>query len=161
MTGSAKSTESTETVCAVPYRLRPGRRLELRQRVALTRPAYTRRLAVVDGCRGGVMSVLKSRVRFVLKLFLASIFLAANGCTLTNESDGKGNIFDDGVVTARIKEAILKDPALKYSRINVETSNGIVQLSGIVNSGEHKANAVVVVCGVDGVKYVKKDMLLK
>jgi osmotically-inducible protein OsmY len=64
-------------------------------------------------------------------------------------------------VTARIKEAISTAPALKYAKINVETSNGIVQLSGIVNSDADVAHAIVVARNVDGVSLVKKDMLLK
>jgi osmotically-inducible protein OsmY len=43
----------------------------------------------------------------------------------------------------------------------VETSNGIVQLSGIVTTDEDVAHAIVVARNVEGVRLVKKDMLLE
>jgi osmotically-inducible protein OsmY len=104
---------------------------------------------------------MKCDTRFVSKLLLASILLTAVGCAFVNENDGAATYVDDGVVTARIKEAISTEPGLKYAKINVETSNGIVQLSGIVNSDADVAHAILVARGVDGVRLVKKDMLLK
>ncbi|WP_139556733.1 BON domain-containing protein [Methylotetracoccus oryzae] len=104
---------------------------------------------------------MKSHIKFGYKVLLASMILMANGCVLVNENDGTATDVDDRVVAARIKEAISTEPALRYARINVETSNGIVQLSGFVNSDANIASAVVVARGVDGVRSVKKDMLLK
>jgi hyperosmotically inducible protein len=104
---------------------------------------------------------MKFHIMIVSKLFLASMFFTASGCALVYENDGTATDFDDGVVTARVKDAISTEPALKHARINVETSNGIVQLSGFVTTDANIASAVVVAQGVEGVRSVKKDMLLK
>jgi osmotically-inducible protein OsmY len=75
--------------------------------------------------------------------------------------EGTGEYIDDTVITTKAKAAILSDPVLKASEINVETYKGIVQLSGFVSSNAAADRAVVVVRGVGGVRSVKNDMRLK
>jgi hyperosmotically inducible periplasmic protein len=45
---------------------------------------------------------------------------------------------DDAAITAKIKAEILSDPLLKISQINVTTVNGVVKLSGLVDSQQSK-----------------------
>jgi len=45
-----------------------------------------------------------------------------------------GAFLDDAGITAKIKADILSDPLLKVLEINVTTTNGIVTLSGVVDS---------------------------
>ena len=75
--------------------------------------------------------------------------------------EGAGNYVDDAVVTSKVKAAILREPTLKSAEINVETSNGVVQLSGFVSSTADKSKAVELAGRVKGVKSVKNDMRLK
>ena len=63
--------------------------------------------------------------------------------------------------TTKVKAAILNEPSLKSSEINVETFKGTVQLSGFVNSRGDINKAVEVARGVKGVTSVKNDMRLK
>jgi hyperosmotically inducible protein len=60
-----------------------------------------------------------------------------------------------------VKAAILKEPSLKVSEINVETFKGVVQLSGFVRSADNIATAINVARGVNGVQSVKNDMRMK
>ena len=90
------------------------------------------------------------------------LFLAlALGCASTAQKEGTGEYFDDTVVTAKVKAAILEEPTLKSAEINVETFKGVVQMSGFVNSREDIATAAAVARKVPGVKSVKNDMRLK
>ena len=57
--------------------------------------------------------------------------------------------------------ALVADPDLKATEINVETFKGNVQLSGFVASPEDIAKAVAKVRDIKGVKSVKNDMVLK
>src|SRR5579872_2295539 len=68
---------------------------------------------------------------------------------------------DDSVITAKVKAAVLGEPGLKVSEINVETFKGVVQLSGFVSSRDDIKSAIRVASAVDGVKTVKNDMQLK
>jgi osmotically-inducible protein OsmY len=89
------------------------------------------------------------------------IFMATLGCASTRTHEGTGQYVDDSVITTKVKSAILGEPGLKVSEINVETFKGVVQLSGFVNSRDDIKSAVTVASAVNGVKSVKNDMQLK
>ena len=65
------------------------------------------------------------------------------------------------MITTKVKTAVLNEPTLKSSEINVETFKGVVQLSGFVNSEADIKKAAEVARGVKGVTSVKNDMHLK
>ena len=60
-----------------------------------------------------------------------------------------------------MKAAILGEPGLKSSEINVETFKGVVQLSGFVTSSADISTATKVANAVAGVTSVKNDMHVK
>jgi osmotically-inducible protein OsmY len=72
-----------------------------------------------------------------------------------------GEYLDDKVVTTKVKAALLKDPEVKGLQVNVETFNGVVQLSGFVDKPEQIPRAAEVAKGVEGVKSVKNDLHLR
>jgi hyperosmotically inducible periplasmic protein len=72
-----------------------------------------------------------------------------------------GNKIDDGVVTARVKAALLKDPAVKSLDITVVTSKGDVQLSGFVDNETQIARATDVAKQVLDVQKVTNQMSVK
>lgn len=61
----------------------------------------------------------------------------------------------------KVKAAILGEPGLKASEINVETFKGVVQLSGFVRSKADMDTATRVARAVSGVTTVENDMHLK
>ena len=85
------------------------------------------------------------------------------GCASTPSSkhETAGQYIDDAAITTGVKAAILNDPTLKVSEINVETYKGVVQLSGFVSSAENIATASSVARSVNGVRSVKNDLRLK
>ena len=97
-----------------------------------------------------------------LSALLAALALATTvGCASTAKSEGTGEYIDDTVITAKVKTAIFEEPTLKSAEINVETFKGTVQLSGFVASPASMATASKVARGVNGVKSVKNDILVK
>ncbi len=96
--------------------------------------------------------------RFLL-LLLAIAVLA--GCAATRTQESTGEYVDDSTITAKVKAAILGDPALKVFQISVETFKGVVQLSGFVNSPQVVSRAGEVAGRVSGVKSVKNNLLVK
>jgi osmotically-inducible protein OsmY len=92
-------------------------------------------------------------------LFTALVLMAA--CAPTRTHEGTGEYVDDTVITTKVKAAILGEPGLKSSEINVETFKGVVQLSGFVNSSSDISTATKVARAVAGVTSVKNDMQLK
>ena len=95
-------------------------------------------------------------------LILAAILtsgLAACSSTPTQQSTGQA--IDDGVVTAKVKAALVDDPVTKAHQINVETFKGQVQLSGFVETDEARTRALQVARDVEGVKQVKDSMQVR
>ena len=68
---------------------------------------------------------------------------------------------DDGIVTAKVKSALLADPSVKALDIIVATNKGKVQLSGYVDSKSQMDQAVLLARGVVGVTGVESKMSLK
>ena len=94
----------------------------------------------------------------ILATFLV---IASLGCASSRTQEGTGEYLDDTVITTKVKAAILGEPGLKVSEINVETFKGVVQLSGFVNSREDINKAMRVARAVKGVTSVENDMQLK
>jgi osmotically-inducible protein OsmY len=92
-------------------------------------------------------------------LGLAVLGLGACAATATRESPGE--YAGDAAVTAKVKTALLKEPGVKATAINVETFRGVVQLSGFVDTQDMANRAVAAASRVGGVKSVKNDMRLK
>jgi osmotically-inducible protein OsmY len=80
------------------------------------------------------------------------------GCSSTPTQQSAGQAVDDGVVTAKVKAALVADPVTKAHQINVETFKGTVQLSGFVESDEARTRALQLARDVEGVKRVKDAM---
>jgi hyperosmotically inducible periplasmic protein len=72
-----------------------------------------------------------------------------------------GRVIGDGVITAKIKAALLKDPLVSTAAVNVATYRGTVQLSGFVQSERQIRRAMEVAAGVDGVIEVRNDLVVK
>ena len=101
------------------------------------------------------------QLKYISAFMMIFAMLFALGCASTPTKEGTGEFVDDSVITTKVKAAILKEPSLKSTEINVETFKGVVQLSGFVSSQADISRAVDVARDVNGVKSVKNDMRLK
>jgi osmotically-inducible protein OsmY len=100
-------------------------------------------------------------LKFAATLLAALMLTQVVGCANMNKQESVGEYIDDTGITAGVKAAILNEPTLKVSEINVETYKGVVQLSGFVSSADSVATASSVARSVKGVKSVKNDIRLK
>ena len=76
--------------------------------------------------------------------------LAAIGCGKTI-----GETIDDTTITTRVKTSMLNDPAVGGMKIDVDTTRGVVTLSGTVRSQAEHDQALALARKVDGVTEVK------
>ncbi len=72
-----------------------------------------------------------------------------------------GVVLDDAAVTAKVKTALVIAPDLKGLAINVDTLRNVVTLSGTVASEGLRQQAETMAKGVDGVKDVKNNLMVK
>ena len=84
-----------------------------------------------------------------------------NGVTLKDGKVTVGNKVDDGIVTTKVKSALLADPSVKAFDISVATSKGAVQLSGFVDNQAQIDQAILVARGIEGVAGVESKMSIK
>lgn len=93
--------------------------------------------------------------------FIAILMISALGCAATSTQQSTGAYVDDSWITTKVKAEIFNEPSLKVTQITVETYNGVVQLSGFVESTASMDKAVAIARSVKGVSSVKNDMRLK
>ena len=72
-----------------------------------------------------------------------------------------GTGIDDGIVTTKVKSALLANPDVKSFDLKGETRNGEVMLSGFVSNQAQVDRAILVAREVQGVKAVTNKMGLK
>lgn len=96
-----------------------------------------------------------------LAVALLAAALLAGGCASTTTHQSAGEYLGDAAVTARVKSALIGEPAVRANEINVETYRGVVSLSGFVDSLSTADRAVRAAEQVEGVRTVKNDMRLK
>jgi osmotically-inducible protein OsmY len=104
------------------------------------------------------MARLQRVFSFLVILGLAVTFL---GCAATQKHESTGQYVDDSVITSKVKANIFEEPTLKTLQINVKTFKGVVQLSGFVDSPQSVTRAGQVAAGIEGVKSVENDLLIK
>jgi len=98
------------------------------------------------------------------QLKLSSMVLAAllvfSGCTsMTGQTAGQ--YVDDSTITASVKAKLVGDKTANLTRIDVDTTNQIVTLNGIVESVDQKTKAEQLARQVDGVKSVKNNLQIQ
>ena len=100
-----------------------------------------------------------------LPLLLASVLavggLATTGCAVTDGQSTVGQYVDDTTITTRVKKRMAEDPTVSAMRINVETLNGTVQLSGFAASQTEKDHAAQIARGVPDVKDVRNNITIR
>lgn len=91
---------------------------------------------------------------------LAALMLGAAGCA-SGGSQQDASRADDAAISTAVKAAVAEDKQLPATDIDVDTSNGIVRLSGFVSSAEDVAAAAAAARTVRGVQSVRNDLRLK
>ena len=87
--------------------------------------------------------------------------VVADRMTLKDGPATAGNTVDDGIITAKIKSALLADPNIKSFDIAVVTRKGEAQLSGFVDNQAQIDHATELARAVDGVRSVASEMSIK
>ena len=86
--------------------------------------------------------------------------LLVTACSATDDDVTIGEAIDDTVITARVKAALVDADDLSASEIQVETRNGVVQLSGFVDESGDIERASDLAEDVEGVRSVRNDIVL-
>ncbi len=91
-----------------------------------------------------------------LAVMLAVLMLLAGCQALTGETMGQN--IDDGTLTSYVKTKLAEDKLVTLTRVGVETNNGIVYLTGEVETAEQKSRIGSLASQVKGVKKVVNNL---
>ena len=72
-----------------------------------------------------------------------------------------GEVVTDAAITSAVKTKLLGDPDVKGLNIDVDTSNGVVSLTGVVHTAAERAEALRLARTTKGVKNVKNNLKLE
>ena len=86
-----------------------------------------------------------------------AVLLSVAGCqSLTGQSTGE--YVDDRTISTSVKAKLVADKAANLTRVDVDTTNRVVLLSGVVESIEQKNRAELLAMQVSGVSRVENRL---
>lgn len=91
-----------------------------------------------------------ARASLLIALFGACAIVAAQ-----DKREDKGASFEDAVITERVSSALGRDPVLMQMHITVQTRQGVVHLTGFVDSMSQLERAASLARRVEGVSAVR------
>jgi hyperosmotically inducible periplasmic protein len=95
--------------------------------------------------------------RLKISSIVLATLLVVSGCTsMTGQTAGQ--YVDDSTITASVKAKLVGDKTANLTRIEVDTTNQVVTLNGIVESADQKTKAEQLTREVGGVKSVKNNL---
>jgi osmotically-inducible protein OsmY len=94
---------------------------------------------------------------FILAMALTSVV----GCASHAAKEGNKEASEDVTITNKVVKAINDEPTLKSAVINVETSKGVVLLTGVVSSAAAENTATELARYIKGVTLVRDAIQIK
>jgi len=89
-----------------------------------------------------------------------ALSLSLGGCTsMTGQTAGQ--YVDDSTITASVKAKLVGDKTANLTRIDVDTTNRVVSLTGIVESPAQKTHAEQLAMQVSGVQKVQNNLQIQ
>jgi hyperosmotically inducible protein len=92
---------------------------------------------------------------------LTGLTLVSTGCAVIRGQETAGSYVDDTATTAAIKARFVEDKIVSAGSINVETLNGVVQLSGFARTAAEKAQAEQIARNARNVRSVRNDIIVR
>lgn len=93
-------------------------------------------------------------------LMLMAVLAISSGCqSMTGKT--AGDAVDDSSITAAVQGKLTADRLSNFTRVDVDTEHGVVNLSGIVPSADQKARAAELARQVQGVKRVNNNLQIQ
>lgn len=107
-----------------------------------------------------VITVKPSSLKPILISAALALLLSAAGCTsMTGQS--AGSYVDDSTLTSQVKAKLVAEKASNFTRIDVDTTNRVVSLNGIVESADQKGRAERLAREVSGVSKVNNNLQIQ
>jgi osmotically-inducible protein OsmY len=100
-------------------------------------------------------------LKHILTVLGMAAALFVTGCAGDGAKRSTGEVIDDTAIHTKVKTALLNDPIVHGSEIAVHVDRGVVALSGAVNGDVEKRKAEEITRGVDGVRGVENNIMVR
>jgi len=101
-----------------------------------------------------------STLKPILISVALGLLLSVAGCTsMTGQTAGQ--YIDDSTITASVKAKLVGDKAANFTRIDVDTTNRVVSLNGVVESADQKSRAEQLAMQVGGVRRIDNNLQIQ
>jgi osmotically-inducible protein OsmY len=104
---------------------------------------------------------VRSTSRSICLLAILALAAPLMACSVFEGRQTVGEYADDSQITNNIRARFIDDPVVHFGDIGVTTNNGVVHLSGRVNSASESARATQLAYGVRGVKRVDNEIVVR
>jgi osmotically-inducible protein OsmY len=104
------------------------------------------------------MKITGKYAKYLLGVIL---LLAFTACSSTEKTRSTGTYVDDKVIASKVKTELIANEETKARNIEVEVYQGVVQLSGFVETESSKKMAGDIARRVEGVVDVKNDLIIR
>lgn len=91
-------------------------------------------------------------------VLVGALILGLAGCASSGTGQKTGAYVDDAWITTKVKSEMVADSEVKAHKIDVDTKNGVVRLTGTVESWQEASKAADIARGIKGVTAVENDI---
>jgi len=105
---------------------------------------------------------MKRTIAYLMVMTAAGVapMVFTSGCAVAQHQETASAYARDKEIMAKIKASLYKDPVVKGTQVEVQSLNGVVQLSGFVDSQQAKDRAGQIASETSGVSQVYNNLLL-
>jgi len=111
-----------------------------------------------EEAKNAALEVARNTKGVVDVVDMISVKTASHSGDAPEPNRSLGATIDDAGITVRVKTRLLEDPSVNGSRIDVDTRNGIVFLTGSVDSKAQKEKAIQLAKETEGVADVRANL---
>jgi len=91
------------------------------------------------------------------QVLVLSVVVALSGCQSTTGKTA-GQTMSDATISTAVQTKLTSDRVSNFTRVDVDTERGVVNLSGVVQSPEQRSRAEQLARQVDGVVRVNNNL---
>lgn len=103
---------------------------------------------------------MKNVKKLLAGIGVAGVLFVA-GCAGDGSKRSTGEFIDDSALHAKAKAALINDPVVQGTKIDVSVDKGVVILNGAVNGDVEKRKAEDIVRGINGVRGVENNLVIR
>lgn len=111
--------------------------------------------------RSYATSGVRGRVAKALPTSLLALLITCGGCASPFEPRGADLDAQDDAITLRVKTALIEEPGLAGSAIDIDFRDGEATLTGFVETEAERRTALRIVTRQEGVTAVVDELVIK